>query len=135
MEQKIQETQLNLSQNDHKIGQNRTLPTVYKTRQYGLLKKMIKEGKFTSVRMTARAIGVRPETIQSWLSSPSIMKLVAEEMNSYVSDIKQSKDWKAKAYLIDRLIEHNKKDEESSNLQIVVVQNKQEVSVRMTENQ
>lgn len=100
----------NIFQNKHKMRQNiqqiRTShePVVYKRRAYGLLKKLIHEGKFSSLRMCARTIGVRPETVQSWLKMPEIQRLLADDIDIHIQAIERSKDWKAHAYLLERLI-------------------------------
>lgn len=105
-----------------KICQIRTYhePVVYKRRAYGLLKKLIQEGKFSSLRMCARTIGVRPETVQSWLKMPEIQRLLADDIDTHIQAIEKSKDWKAHAYLLEQLTGLTQKEEVSKTIITVV---------------
>ncbi len=95
-------------------------PVVYKRRAYGLLKKLIQEGKFSSLRMCARTIGVRPETVQSWLKMPEIQRLLAEDIDTHIQAIEKSRDWKAHAYLLELLI--GQKRQEGPKLSVVTIE-------------
>lgn len=105
-----------------KIYQIRTpnKPVVYKKRAYGLLKKLIQEGKFSSLRMCARTIGVRPETVQSWLKMPEIQRLLADDIDTHIQTIEKSKDWKAHAYLLEQLTGLTQKEEVSKTIITIV---------------
>jgi hypothetical protein len=110
---------LNFNQNhqesEYKSIQNGTDSKIYKKNKYTKLIKLIKMGNFVSVRITAQAIGVSPQTLQEWLKTPSIIEAVREEIDSYVSKIRTNTDWKAQAYLLDKI---TKAEEHGSAIQI-----------------
>lgn len=76
---------------------------VYKKREFKAFKKLIREGKYTSAIISSKLLGVDKGTILKWIHMPSVLALQQTEINNYVSDIAHSKDWKAKAYLLDKL--------------------------------
>lgn len=76
---------------------------IRKKREYKAFMKLIKQGKYTSAYMTSKLLGVDKGTIQSWLHTPKVLEVMNSEIDSYVSRINVSKDWKAQAYLLDKL--------------------------------
>jgi hypothetical protein len=104
------------------IRQNSTpgISRVYKRHAYGLFKKMIRSGRYTSVRMSARVVGVRPETIQSWLKSPIIQKILVEDIDSHIQAIERSKDWRAHAYLLEQLTDQVKNGVKNNTIITIV---------------
>jgi len=81
---------------------SQALPEIRKKTKYGKLKKLIKEGKFISARITAKAIGVSKDTILDWFKTPAIQKAVQEEIDKSVEVMKKSDDWRSH----DRLIQY-----------------------------
>lgn len=88
---------------------------VYKKREFKAFKKLIREGKYTSAIISSKLLGVDKGTILKWMHMPSVLQLQQSEVNQYVSDIAHSKDWKAKAYLLDKLED---KDKEKAHIDI-----------------
>lgn len=87
---------------------------IRKKREFKIFLRLIKQGKFTSAMITSKILGVNRMTIQSWLSMPRVKEAMNTEVNTYVNKISSSKDWKAQAYLLDKTLEHNDKDNISS---------------------
>ena len=71
--------------------------------QYRAFIKLIKAKKYTSAILSSRILGVNKNTITLWLNTPLVRKALEEKYSQYISDIEASKDWKSKAYLIDKL--------------------------------
>ena len=86
-------------------------------------KRMILKGNFTSARLTAKILGVDKRTIEQWLHLPVIQSALASEINNFTSKIGKSKDWKAQAYLLDKIIDDDKDREESKQdlKQLIVI--------------
>lgn len=76
---------------------------IRKKKQYRQFIKLIKEGKFTTAMLTSKLLGVQRNTIMEWLETPKVKAVMNEEVNTFVSKISTSKDWKAQAYLLDKL--------------------------------
>lgn len=76
---------------------------IRKKREYKAFMKLIKQGKYTSAYMTSKLLGVDKNTILQWLHTPKVLEVMNNEIDSYVSRINVSKDWKAQAYLLDKL--------------------------------
>jgi len=95
---------------------------INKTKEYKTFIKLIKKDKFTTAMYTAKLLGVTRQTIATWLRTPSVIKAMNSTIEEYIEDIEQSKDWKAKAYLMDKL-EGNKEEQESKQelKQLIVI--------------
>lgn len=76
---------------------------IRKKAQYRAFMKLIKARKYTSAILSSRVLGVDRSTIQSWLQTRKVQELLANTYDSYINDIEKAKDWKAKAYLLDKL--------------------------------
>jgi len=99
-------------------------------KQYRDFMKLIKANKFVTAIQSARIIGVDQRTISNWLETPKALKLMNDTSDKYIKDIEQAKDWKAKAYLLDK-IEGTTKDKEATvnltNLiQVNTIENKKD---------
>lgn len=126
---KVKETTQNIQEKSNSIV-NQTPPEekaiqlqrIVKKKQYRALQKMIREGKYTSAMVSARILGVDKTTILSWLKTPKLLRIMEDEVNNYVGKIQQSKDWKAQAYLLDKL-EGTKEDQETKQelKQLIVI--------------
>ena len=95
---------------------------INKTKEYKTFIKLIKKDKFTTAMYTAKLLGVTRQTIATWLRTPSVIKAMNSTIEEYIEDIEQSKDWKAKAYLMDKL-EGNKEEQNSKQelKQLIVI--------------
>lgn len=76
---------------------------IRKKAQYRSFMKLIKEKKYTTAVMTSKILGVERNTLTSWLQTKKVRELMQSTYNGYIDDISTSKDWKAKAYLLDKL--------------------------------
>jgi len=89
---------------------------IRKKREYKAFMKLIKQGKYTSAYMTSKLLGVDKGTIQSWLHTPKVLEVMNTEIDSYVSRINVSKDWKAQAYLLDKLEDKDSTKDSTVNI-------------------
>ena len=80
-------------------------PPKYIRKKYKFNKflKVIKKGGYTSARLIAQSLDIDKDTILSWTNHPRVIEALGMDIVSYVKDIKKSHDWKAKAYLLDKL--------------------------------
>ncbi len=83
--------------------------------------KLIKEDKFTSAIITARTLGIGRATVYHWLSRPKVQELLEGTIDQYVSKIEKSKDWKAQAYLLDKLTPQDKEAPEIDIQNLILV--------------
>jgi hypothetical protein len=96
---------------------------IRKKRQYNAFIKLIKQGKYTTGVLTARILGVDNHTISKWLNTSKVKLLMNNTYNKYINDIEQSKDWKAKAYLIDKLEGIDKEKLHNTDMKQLIVIN------------
>lgn len=87
---------------------------IRKKREYKAFLRLIKQGKYTSAQITSKLLGVDRSTILEWLHTPMVLQCMNEEVEGYVSKISSSKDWKAQAYLLDKVIDNDSKSEQSN---------------------
>jgi len=120
--------------NNNQEQLNPIMPTkvIRLKKQYRDFMKLIKANKFVTAIQSARIIGVDQRTISEWLETPKALKLMNETSDKYIKDIEQNKDWKAKAYLLDK-IEGTTKDKEAAinltNLiQVNTIENKKDIT-------
>lgn len=99
------------------------LQRIVKKRQYRACIKLIKEGKFTSARAVSRILNVDWKTVNNWIKTPKALKSVEEEVNTYISKIQSSNDWKAQAYLLDKLEGNRDEEVQGQTLQQMIVIN------------
>ena len=105
--------------------QGKELQRIVLKKQYKLFLKLIKSNKFTTAMVTAKILGVTRQTIQEWLKTPLALRSMNETINNYISDISVSKDWKAKAYLLDKIEDKQDKQEQQIDLnQLIVINTK-----------
>lgn len=91
--------------------------------KYIKFKRTVEKNGYTSARLMAQSIGVHKDTISKWLRTPAIQLAMAQTINSYVSDIQSSKDWKAKAYLLDKIVPSDKEIDGHIDLKQLIVIN------------
>lgn len=99
------------------------LQRIVKKRQYKACMKLIRDGKYTSARVVARLLGVDDKTVNSWLKTKKAIEIMNNTVDIYVSKIEQSKDWKAQAYLLDRLQGNKDTEMQGQTLQQMIVIN------------
>ena len=71
--------------------------------EYNAVLRALKKKDFTTAYMLAKTLRVSPEQVNKWLRTPKAIKIMQEDVNYYVTKIKKSKDWKASAYLLDKV--------------------------------
>lgn len=96
---------------------------IRKKRQYRAFIKMVKQGKVTSALVAARILGVSHLTIREWLQTKKVMEAMENDVASYVEKIQVSKDWKAQAYLLDKLQGSKEEEEKQQDLKQLIVIN------------
>ena len=103
---------------------NKMLPQ-YVRKKWTLIKfkRMITKGGFVSARLTAKTLGVDKRTIEGWLQLPVIQKALASDINEYTKNIRKSKDWKAQAYLLDKVIDQDDTKGSTTDLKQLIVIN------------
>ena len=91
--------------------------------KYIKFKRLVKKGSYTSARLMAKILQVDKDTIYKWLMTKPIQEALASEINNFTSKIGKSKDWKAQAYLLDKIIDDDKDREESKQdlKQLIVI--------------
>lgn len=82
---------------------------------YIKFKRAIKKGNFVTASLTAKTLGVDRRTIQDWSNKPEIQRLLEENIDNYVNKIGKSKDWKAQAYLLDKVLDDDDKEKNKGN--------------------
>ena len=121
----LPELQQNTPQTQSVMDESEGIDLAYikKKKEYRAFIKLVKTGKITSAVMVAKALRVNPKTIGEWMNTPKIRAILNSEINSYVSSIASTPDWKAKAYLLDKLTDN--KEAPSTAIQInTIIDNK-----------
>jgi hypothetical protein len=121
--QKLQENDTELSAVDNATITPKQPKYIKKKKEYRTFIRLIKANKFTTAILTAKTLGVERNTINQWLSTKPCVLAMNETISKYISDIEVSKDWKAKAYLIDKIIPDDKKEENTVDLKQLIVIN------------
>jgi hypothetical protein len=85
--------------------------------------KLIKTGKFTSAILSSKVIGVQRNTIMEWMKTKAVLDCMNEEVSNYIGKIQGNKDWKAQAYLLDRVLDDKDKENNVSTdmKQLIVI--------------
>lgn len=83
---------------------------------YNKFVKLVKKGGYTSSRLIAKSLGVHKDTIMEWSNTSKVKEALSEDVASYVKNIKVNRDWKAQAYLLDKITEDDDKTEQVINL-------------------
>jgi len=89
---------------------------IRKKRQYKAFIKLIKAGKYTSAVISSRILGVDKNTIREWSNTKLALQAMNDETTSFISDISKSKQWQAKAYLLDKLEDKDNIKDSTVNL-------------------
>lgn len=89
---------------------NKDIPDIKRKRQFKDFYKLAKSHKVTTAVLMAKSIGVTRQTIAKWMEHKLIRKEMSEAIDSSLSLIKSSKDWKAHAYIIDKITASEDKD-------------------------
>ena len=103
---------------------------IYKKREYSAVLRLIKERKFTTIRTVSQILGIRYQTLQLWMKTPKVRKILVEEINYYIDSMKEAgkDDWK----MWDRLIQYStggKEEELKAMPNIIIVNNGKEFSI------
>jgi hypothetical protein len=122
-----------IPENPTAILSQKPTPIIKKEIKYNKLKKMIREGKYISARITAKAIGVNKDTVLDWLKTPSIQKEAIKEINESVQVMKKSEDWRSHDRLIQYAIGQDDKTGTGTGNNILIINNGKEY--RIEENQ
>lgn len=77
---------------------------------YNAFLKALKRNNFTTGYMLSKALGVDPQTINLWCRTPKAIKIMQEDIDKYVDKISSAKDWKASAYLLDKITNADQED-------------------------
>lgn len=77
---------------------------------YNAFLKALKRNNFTTGYMLSKALGVDPQTINLWCRTPKAIKIMQEDIDKYVNKISSAKDWKASAYLLDKITNTGEED-------------------------
>jgi hypothetical protein len=93
---------------------------IRKKREYKAFMKLVKQGKYTSAYVSSKLLGVDKNTILEWLHTPKVIECMNTEIDSFVSRINVSKDWKAQAYLLDKVIDNDKDTEQHITLNSMI---------------
>jgi hypothetical protein len=78
--------------------------------------RALKKKDFTTAYMLSKALKVSPEQMTKWLRTPKAIKIMQEDVGFYVEKIKKSKDWKASAYLLDKITGSNEDNKSTAVL-------------------
>ena len=76
---------------------------VKKKRIYRHFLKLIKQNKVYTSVLLADILGINRATVSDWFGTSQAQEILSKNINESVSKIKSSKDWKAAAYLIDKV--------------------------------
>ncbi|MCX6731073.1 MAG: hypothetical protein NTZ55_04440 [Candidatus Roizmanbacteria bacterium] len=100
--------------------------------KYGMVLRMIKEKKFTTIKTVSEILGIRYQTLQLWMKTKKVQKAIAEEVDVYLNNMKEAgkKDWK----MWDRMIQYTKgesREEEKSSVTIQILNDKSGVGVQI----
>ena len=93
---------------------NNQLQYIRDKKKYKTFLKLIKKNKFTTAILAAEICGTTRQTIGKWLETPLAIKVMNSTLDNYISKVEGSKDWKAQAWLVDKL---HKKDD-ITNIQV-----------------
>ena len=77
---------------------------IRKKRAYKIFLRLIKENKYTSAYATAKMLHIQPLTIAKWLQTKQAIEAMNSKVSEYVAKIEASPDWKAQAYLFDKIM-------------------------------
>lgn len=93
---------------------------IKKKKQYRQFIRLIKQGKFTTAMLTSKILGVQRNTIMEWLETRQAKEAMSLEVNTFVDKISNAKDWKAQAYLLDKVIDNDKQSEHTTTLNSLI---------------
>jgi len=112
-----------LKQNPTELVSNNSPKFIKKKWKFIKFKRLVARGGYTSAKLIAQSLGVSRETIFSWMNTKAIQDAAASDINDYVKNIKKAKDWKSKAYLLDKVLESGDKQGQKSDLNQLIVIN------------
>jgi hypothetical protein len=101
----MEEGQIIEKEGEKVIGSDngKSLSYLRKRKEYARFKQLIRQGRYTTGVLASKACGVSRETITTWLNTKEVHDLFIQTADLYVSRIEVSKDWKAQAYLLDKI--------------------------------
>jgi hypothetical protein len=97
------------------IDTGKPLAFLRKKREYRQFLKLIKSKKTIPATILAQTLGVNIITIREWLNTPRALEVLASDINYHLNYISKSKDWKAHAWVIDRI---SPQDKTTTNIQV-----------------
>ena len=107
-----QNTSVVVTQNDNSLDNS----FIRKKWTFQKFKRLIKKGSYTSARLAAKALGVDRRTILDWENRPEILNLLQQDVHEFTSKIRKNKDWKAQAYLLDKITDTEDKEDKTVNI-------------------
>ena len=102
-----------------------------KKAEYKLLASLIKNHKISiargggyNIQAIARILSINPKTARKWLESSKIQKLIANEMEYFISKMQETgsddwRQWKAQVELARSSVEKQSKDQNQLNVVII----------------
>ena len=112
----VTKTVTNQLQTNDKSNEITNQDNIHNKRVYKKFLKQIKGKRAINGVILADILGVARQTIYKWLDTPSAMEILQQNINEYTTKIGNSKDWKASAYLLDKL--YNNKDKEAQQINL-----------------
>jgi len=97
------------------IEVNKNLQYITNKKAYKTFLRLVRDNKFTTAIVASEITGVTRQTISKWLETPLVRQVMNNTINRYVDKIAQARDWKASAYLIDKL---QGKEGNTTNIQV-----------------
>lgn len=92
-------------------------------KEYRAFIRLLKANKMTTGVLASQIIGVSRQTISKWLQTPLALKVLSDTLNNRIKVIEKSKDWKAHAYLIDKLVGKQEQEQSTIDLKQMIVIN------------
>lgn len=130
----LEEKPLNIDNNINKSLENQnktdeiTSPQVNvnyirQKRIYKRFLKLIKGKNVVNGVIMADILGITRQTVYSWLDTPKAIQILQDNINTLTSKIQDNKDWKASAYLLDKLYDNKEKEEHKQDLKQLIIIN------------
>lgn len=110
-------------------GQNPPVKKINKIIKYKKLLKILKEGKYISARITAKALGIGKDTLLEYLKTPKAQQIAINEINESVQVMKKSEDWRSHDRLIQYAIGSDDKQGQSTGNNILIINNGKEYRI------
>lgn len=111
---KVKENTIKPVENQDKSSPLINFNHIRSKRIYKKFLKLIKGKRALNGVILADILGITRQTVYKWLDTPSAVEVLENNISELTNKIHSSKDWKASAYLLDKL--YNKED--VTNIQV-----------------